>query len=143
MPQIMVMCSMTVLARGAREIFSTLRYIRALWIRANNALADGRKLDCIRPCQALLIIFALVLIGGCESDCDELKSSNSCVWCRLNDADLAGKDLAGADLGWTVLPGADFREANLVGANLLGADLSGTDFTRAIWTDASLCYSAS
>ena len=87
------MCSMTVLARAAREIVSTLRCIRAIWIRANNALADGRKLDCIRPSQALLIIFALVLIGGCESDREELESSNSCVWCRLNDADLAGADL--------------------------------------------------
>ena len=120
---------MTVLARGAREIFSTLRYIRALWIRANNALADGRKLDCIRPCQALLIIFALVLIGGCESDREELESSNSCVWCRLNDANLAGADLAGATLWMAFLERADLSEANLSGANINRAKLTAADLT--------------
>ena len=120
---------MTVLARGAREIFSTLRYICALWIRANNALADGRKLDCIRPCQALLIIFALVLIGGCESDREELESSNSCVWCRLNDANLAGADLAGATLWMSFLERADLSEANLSGANINRAKLTAADLT--------------
>ena len=138
MPQIMVMCSMTVLARGAREIFSTLRYIRALWIRANNALADGRKLDCIRPCQALLIIFALVLIGGCESDREELESSNSCVWCRLNDANLAGADLAGATLWMAFLERADLSEANLSGANINRATLTAADLTGTNLAEATL-----
>ncbi|MCP4951348.1 MAG: pentapeptide repeat-containing protein, partial [Proteobacteria bacterium] len=131
MSQIMVMCSMPVLARAAREIFSTLRCIRAIWIRANNALADGRKLNRIRPCQALLIIFALVLIGGCESDREELESSNSCVWCRLNDADFAGADLAGATLWMAFLERADLSEANLSGANINRAKLTAADLTDA------------
>ena len=41
----MVMYSMTVLARGAREIFSTLRYIRAIWTDASlrySASCDDR-----------------------------------------------------------------------------------------------------
>ncbi|MBT7518354.1 MAG: hypothetical protein HN656_10490, partial [Acidiferrobacteraceae bacterium] len=49
-----------------------------------------------RPGRLLLIAITLLMVGGCESDREELEASNRCVWCRLNGADLAGVDLTGA-----------------------------------------------
>ena len=107
-----------------------------MWIKTDTAWADGLQLGRVRPCQALLIIFAFLLVGGCESDRDELAASNSCAWCRLNDADLAGADLAGATLWMSFLERADLRGANLSGANINRAKLTAADLTGASLANA-------
>ncbi|MDP7453759.1 MAG: pentapeptide repeat-containing protein, partial [Arenicellales bacterium] len=71
-----------------------------------------------RPGRLFLIAIMFLMMGGCESDREELEASNSCVWCRLNGADLAGVDLAGATLWMAFLERADLQGAILKGANI-------------------------
>lgn len=64
-----------------------------------------------------------------SANIDRLLSTNTCVRCNLQNADLAGVDLKranleGANLQNANLEGVNFKEAYLVGANFDGANLS-------------------
>ena len=56
----------------------------------------------------------------------QLKSTNSCPQCNLEEAQLSGLTLSGADLS-----GANLANAQLYGTNLSGANLAGTIFQGA------------
>ena len=72
-----------------------------------------------------------------------IKSSNSCVFCNLTQANFKGSDLTGVNLSYANLSGANLSNSNLTGANLsnsnlTGVNLTGADFSNTIWTGANL-----
>ena len=62
---------------------------------------------------AVTLLFWILISGVCESDLEELESSQACVWRRLKGSELRQADLSCVSLWMT-----DLEQVQLEGANL-------------------------
>ena len=67
---------------------------------------------------------------------EQLKNTNACSLCNLEEAQLSGFTFSGADLSGANLANAQMYGTNLSGANLAGAILQGANLRMANLTGA-------
>ncbi|MDA9800897.1 pentapeptide repeat-containing protein [Candidatus Pseudothioglobus singularis] len=99
------------------------------------------RLQLINIAKVAIPLKNLVLMRNVDDKIDLLKSSGSCVFCDLTQANFKESDLkdvdfryanlSGANLSNSNLSGANLSNSNLSGANLIGADLRGSELNRA------------
>ena len=69
-----------------------------------------------------------------DADMEDIKTTNSCLYCDLDFQSFRGLNLDGVNLSGSKLQGADFTNSSLIGANFTDTYLVDTIFTGSILT---------
>ena len=128
-----------------------LTFALVLILGKNYIINEARELAKLPSIRIQLINIAkvaiplknFILLRSVDDKIALIKSSNSCVFCNLTQANFKGSDLTGVNLSYANLSGANLSNSNLTGANLsnsnlTGVNLTGADFSNTIWTGANL-----
>ena len=128
-----------------------LTFALVLILGKNYIINEARELAKLPSIRIQLINIAkvaiplknLILLRSVDDKIALIKSSNSCVFCNLTQANFKGSDLNGVNLSYANLSGANLSNSNLTGANLSNSNLTGVnltevDLSNTIWTGANL-----
>ena len=99
------------------------------------------KVQLIKIAKVAIPLKNLILMRNIDDKIALLKSSGSCVFCDLTQANFKGSDLIGIDLRYTNLSGADLSNTNLSKAALYYANLEDANLKNTYLYKANLDHS--